>query len=37
VGGEHAADISGLFNAITRAGGVIGTAAVGFVFYDWSG
>jgi hypothetical protein len=32
VTGEHAADISGLFNATTRAGGVIGTAVFGTVY-----
>jgi hypothetical protein len=32
VSGEHAADISGLFNTITRAGGVIGTAVFGSVY-----
>ena len=29
---EHAADISGLFNTITRAGGVIGTAVFGTAY-----
>jgi MFS family permease len=32
VSGEHAADISGLFNTITRAGGVIGTAVFGSAY-----
>jgi MFS family permease len=32
VTGEHAADLSGLFNTITRAGGVIGTAAFGTAY-----
>jgi MFS family permease len=32
VSGEHAADISGLFNTITRAGGVIGTAVFGTLY-----
>jgi MFS family permease len=32
VTGEHAADISGLFNTITRAGGVIGTAVFGTLY-----
>ena len=32
VTGEHAADISGLFNTTTRAGGVIGTAVFGTVY-----
>ena len=32
VTGEHAADISGLFNTITRAGGVIGTAVFGSLY-----
>jgi MFS family permease len=32
VSGEHAADISGLFNTITRCGGVIGTAVFGTVY-----
>jgi hypothetical protein len=32
VSGEHAADISGLFNTITRASGVIGTAVFGTVY-----
>jgi predicted MFS family arabinose efflux permease len=33
VSGEHAADISGLFNTITRAGGVIGTAVFGTLYF----
>ena len=32
VTGEHAADLSGLFNTITRVGGVIGTAAFGTAY-----
>lgn len=32
VSGEHAAGISGLFNTTTRAGGVIGTAALGTAY-----
>jgi MFS family permease len=32
VTGEHAADISGLFNTTTRAGGVMGTAAFGTAY-----
>jgi MFS family permease len=32
VSGKHAADISGLFNTITRAGGVIGTAVFGTLY-----
>jgi MFS family permease len=32
VTGEHAADVSGLFNTATRVGGVIGTAAFGSLY-----
>jgi MFS family permease len=32
VPGEHAAGLSGLFNTVTRAGGVVGTAAFGTVY-----
>lgn len=32
VDGEHSADISGLFNTITRAGGVIGSAVSGTLY-----
>jgi predicted MFS family arabinose efflux permease len=32
VDGEHASDISGLFNTATRVGGVIGTAAFGTLY-----
>ena len=32
VTGEHAAALSGLFNTVTRTGGVIGTAAFGTVY-----
>jgi MFS family permease len=32
VTGEHAADVSGLFNTATRGGGVIGTAAFGTLY-----